>query len=177
MLQALITSKTRIKLLMKFFLNSRNTSYLRDLANEFGESTNAIRIELNRMEEAGLLKSQKQGNKKVYRSDKTHPLFSTIQSLLRKHTGIDQIVEHVVQKLGGLHSAYLVGSFARGVDQPVVELLLVGTDIDFDYLERLAGKAEEMIGRQIRYTLAEPADDLSLDRRFPEALMLWQAQS
>jgi hypothetical protein len=49
MLQALITSRTRIKLLLKFFLNSSNTSYLRDLAAEFGESTNAIRLELNHL--------------------------------------------------------------------------------------------------------------------------------
>ena len=52
-LDTLITSRTRVKLLMKFFLNSRTTSYLRDLENEFDESTNAIRVELNRFEKAG----------------------------------------------------------------------------------------------------------------------------
>jgi len=38
MLEALITSKTRIKLMPKFFLNSASTGYLRGLASEFGES-------------------------------------------------------------------------------------------------------------------------------------------
>ena len=41
MIDSLISSKTRIKLLMKFFLNPGVTSYLRGLADEFGESTNA----------------------------------------------------------------------------------------------------------------------------------------
>ena len=53
MIEALISSKTRIKLLLKFFLNSKTTSYLRGLEAEFGESSNAIRIELNRFEKAG----------------------------------------------------------------------------------------------------------------------------
>ena len=55
MIETLISSKTRIKLLLKFFLNSNTTAYLRSLESEFGESTNAIRIELNRLEEAGML--------------------------------------------------------------------------------------------------------------------------
>ena len=57
MLETLISSKTRIKLLLKFFLNSKATSYLRGLESEFGESSNGIRIELNRFEKAGMLSS------------------------------------------------------------------------------------------------------------------------
>ena len=53
MLEVLISSKTRIKLLLKFFLNPGSKAYLRGLAEEFNESTNSVRIELNRFEEAG----------------------------------------------------------------------------------------------------------------------------
>ena len=53
MIETLISSKTRIKLLLKFFLNSNTTAYLRGLEEEFGESTNSIRLELNRFEKAG----------------------------------------------------------------------------------------------------------------------------
>ena len=63
MIDTLISSKTRIKLLLKFFLNSNNKAYLRNLEEEFGESTNAIRIELNRFEQAGMLTSLSEGNK------------------------------------------------------------------------------------------------------------------
>ena len=57
MIETLISSKTRVKLLFKFFLNKETTAYLRGLENEMGESTNAIRIELNKFEKAGLLKA------------------------------------------------------------------------------------------------------------------------
>ena len=69
MLETLISSKTRIKLLLKFFLNSKATSYLRGLESEFGESSNGIRIELNRFEKAGMLSSFVKGNKKYFKSE------------------------------------------------------------------------------------------------------------
>ena len=49
MLDSIITSKARIKLLVKFFINPNSNGYLHKLANEFGESNNNIRVELNRL--------------------------------------------------------------------------------------------------------------------------------
>ena len=57
MLESLITSKTRLRLLIKFFLNIANKGYLNSLANEFGESTNSVRKELNNLSSAGYLKN------------------------------------------------------------------------------------------------------------------------
>ena len=47
MLGELITSKTRLRLLVKFFISQANKGYLNGLASEMGESTNSIRKELN----------------------------------------------------------------------------------------------------------------------------------
>ena len=174
MLDTLITSKTRVKLLMKFFLNSRTTSYLRDLEGEFGESTNAIRVELNRLEEAGLLRSSRESNKKIYQANQRHPLFGDIHSLLRKHTGMDQIIEQVVEKLGNVHSAFVLGHFARGLDHDTIELLLVGEDIDLEYLHRLIDRAEKTIGRRIKLVMQSPAEAPAFLKAYPEALLLWQ---
>ncbi len=173
MLQTLITSRTRVKLLLKFFLNSRNTSYLRDLEAEFGESTNAIRLELNRLEDAGLLNSRKEGNKKLYQANQKHPLFCDIHKILLKHTGIDHLVEKVVSGLGGLSSAYVTGHFARGQDHPVIDLLLVGSGIDQAYLMKLVEKAEKFISRRVRYIIATREEALQLLKDYPEALLLW----
>src|SRR5512138_470231 len=103
MLDTLITSKTRVKLLLKFFLNSNSRSYLRNLETEFGESTNAIRLELNRFEKAGLLISGKEQNRKVYKANNRHPLFPDIQNIIKKYVGFDQIILSVVEKLGNIH--------------------------------------------------------------------------
>jgi hypothetical protein len=173
-LEALITSKTRIKLLLKFFLNSDTTSYLRDLSAEFGESTNSVRLELNHMEQAGLLNTRMQGNKKVFRANKKHPLFETIRELLLKHTGIDQVVESVVKSLEGLYNAYVTGNFACGKDGPVIDILLIGENIDIPYLLVLIERAEELIDRKIRYVIIRPDEKEKYLSAYPEALLLWK---
>jgi hypothetical protein len=153
MIESLITSKTRIKLLLKFFLNSSTKAYLRGLEAEFGESTNAIRIELNRFEKAGLLTSHPEGNRKFFTANTGHPLFPDIQSLMLKHLGIDQLIDQVIEHLGEVQKVYLTGSFARGQESPDIEILLVGGTIDTLYLEKIIAKAGKLINKNILYHL------------------------
>jgi hypothetical protein len=176
MLDTLITSKTRLKLILKFFLNSSSRSHLRNLESEFGESTNAIRLELNKFEEAGLLKSEVKGNKKVFRANTNHPLFSDIHNILLKTIGFDQIIERVLTKLGNLEKAYVAGDFARGVDNPIIDLVLVGEDINQEYLVKLVGKTEELIKRKIRYVIfsVEEFEGYRKGMTDKEMLLIWE---
>lgn len=153
MLDTLITSKTRIKLLLKFFLNSSSKAYLRNLEYEFGESTNAIRIELNRFEQAGLLNSETEGNKRIYMANQKHPMFTEIQSIIHKFVGIDKIIGKVIVKLGDIKKVYITGEFAKGNDYPVIDLLIIANEIDRSYLSRLIEKTELIIKRKIRYAV------------------------
>ena len=114
MLNSLITSKTRIKLLLKFFLNSENRGYLRSLEQEFGESSNAIRVELNRLEKAGLLESEISGNRKYFQANTTHPLYKDLNSIIKKFVGIDQLIDKITSQIGDLEAAYITGDFAKG---------------------------------------------------------------
>ena len=104
MLENLITSKTRIKLMIKFFVNSDTTAYLRNLSEEFGESTNGIRQELNRFEDAKLLESKTEQNKKVYQANTNHPYFKDMHHLLLKYVGIDEIVDSVARAVVAIHT-------------------------------------------------------------------------
>lgn len=174
MLDTLITSKTRLKILLKFFLNERTTSYLRDLESEFGESTNSIRVELNRFEKAGLLSSNVQGNKKVFQANRKHPLFSDIKSILMKNIGIDQLLDRVIRRLGGLQKAYITGSFAKGNDSRVIDVLLVGSDINGEYLLRKVNQVEDMINRKIRYLLVSPSESEQILKEHSEALLVFE---
>jgi DNA-binding transcriptional ArsR family regulator len=175
MINALITSQTRIKLLKKFFLNSSTRAHLRGLETEFRESSNSIRIELNRFEEAGLLHSLRDGNKKLYQANREHPLYRDIHSIVLKETGIDRVIEKVIHRLGNLLSVYLVGDFAHGKDSKIIELIIVGADIDCEYLERKIKQAEELVGRKVTYTILGPdeADVQLLNLKPSDLLPLW----
>jgi len=173
MLNNLITSRTRIKLLKKFFLNSSTKAHLRGLASEFGESSNGIRVELNRFEEAGLLTSTREGNKKLYQANKNHPLYNDIHNIIMKETGIDTVIEKVIHRVGKLLSVYLTGDFACGRDGNVIELVLVGSNIDTEYLGRKIMQAEDITGRKVNYTLYHPDEaERYLNEYKPEELLL-----
>lgn len=176
MIETLISSKTRIKVLLKFFLNSTTTSYLRGLEGEFGDSTNSIRVELNKFEKAGLLSSFSKGNKKLFQANTEHPLFDEIHSIILKYVGIDRIITNVAKRLGDVHSVYLVGKFARGLDSNIIDLIFVG-NVDRDYLVKLITKVEDLISRKVRYLVYSKEEfDISLgDGDFEtQPLLLWK---
>lgn len=176
MLDTLITSKTRIKLLLKFFLNKNATAYLRNLSGEFGESSNAIRLELNKFEKAGLLKAYSEGNKKIYQAESTHPLFHDLHNLLCKFVGLDQIIDKVVRKLGGLEAAFVTGDIAKGKESDIIDLVLVGDAIDRTYLNKLIEKAEQLIHRRIRFLIytGEEIDAFIRQHGEGSVLLLWK---
>ncbi|MBS1635497.1 MAG: ArsR family transcriptional regulator [Bacteroidetes bacterium] len=158
MIETLISSKTRIKLLMKFFLNSQNTAYLRNLEEEFGESSNAVRVELNKFEKAGFLDSFSEGNKKLFTVNTSHPLFKDINSIVMKLTGLDHIVDYVVQRLGDLDKVYLVGKLAKGQSSDIIDLVLIGDNLNKTFLLEQIEKAEKKIDKKIRYVHYTPKE-------------------
>lgn len=151
MIETLISSKTRVKLLLKFFLNSRNTAYLRNLEDEFGESTNAIRVELNKFEKAGFLESTSEGNKKVFSVNTRHPLFKDINRIIMKMTGLEYVIDYVLQRIGDLEKVYLVGNMSKGQNTNIIDLVLVGDNLNKTFLIEQIEKAEKKIDKKIRY--------------------------
>lgn len=176
MLDTLITSKTRVKILLKFFLNSNSSAYLRNLEAEFNESTNAIRVELVRFEKAGLLKSWHKGNKKLFKANTEHPLFTPIHNLIMKHIGFDQIIASVIEKIGKIKYVFVVGDFANGIDTKIIDLILIGGDLDETYLLKLVKKAEKMIDRRIRYLIYSDKEFnlYKKESKGIEPLLLWK---
>ncbi len=145
----LIASKTRIKLLTRFFFNPLAKSYLRELAKEFNVSTNSVREELNQLTRTELLTSKKSGRQVHYMANQEHPLFPELKSMVSKVMGIDQVLDSIVKRLGDLESAYLIDDYAEGKDTGIIDLLLVG-DIDQYHLNDLSRKTERYIKRKIR---------------------------
>jgi hypothetical protein len=174
MLESLITSKTRIKLLLKFFLNINNQGYLRSLETEFNESTNGIRQELNRFEHAGLLLTESEGNKKLYRANTGHPLFKDLNSIILKFVGVEELLERVIDRLGNVQQVYLEGRIAQGLESDIVDLLFVGDDIDRNYLSSLVEKTEPLLKRKIRYLVFEEADaKIYVERHFKDLVLIF----
>ena len=177
LLSGLISSKTRIKLLVKFFFNPKTRSYLRELAKEFKVSTNSVREELNQLTRTNLLKSQRSGRQVFYMANPDHPLFNELKSMVSKVMGIDQVIDGIVNRLGDLEKAYLIDDYAEGKDTGIIDLLLVGK-IDQYHLNDLSRKTERYINRKIRSLVVskEEYDKLSPKLEQRPRILIWESK-
>ncbi|MDG1263858.1 MAG: ArsR family transcriptional regulator [Flavobacteriaceae bacterium] len=154
MLNKLITSKTRLRLLIKFFINQANSGYLNGLASEFSESTNSIRKELNHLSEAGYLEKFKDQNKVSYKANTNHPLFEMLQKVVFKHLGLEEIITRVLERMGPVQKILVVGDYAEGRDSGEIDVILIGNKLNTEYIEALEKKVENLIDRKVNLYLA-----------------------
>ena len=149
MLDTLISSKTRLNLLIRFFLNLAKKSHLRGIANDLNDSTNSIRIELNNLTKAGYLIKKREKNKINYLANQEHPLFHILVDLVKKHTGIEEIVKKIVASIDNLNSIYLIGDYAKGIDSGIIQIFIDGDINDRLFIQNILKSTEKKIGRKI----------------------------
>ena len=171
----LITSKTRIKILMRLFLNPNGAAYLRELADDFQVSPSQVKDELDQLHKAKLLVTNKRGRQVLFSANREHPLFNELQSIVKKALGMDAIIESIVKRLGNLQQAMLIDDYAEGKDTGIIDLVLIG-DIDTTNLLDLTAKTERYIERKIRtltMTLEEYEQQMTILDKRPQ-FVLWQ---
>ncbi len=175
-LSGIITSKLKIKLLVRFFLNPASRTYLRELAGEFNVSSNAVRTELNHLAGSRLIDAEKEGRKVFYQANQQHPLFPELASMARKVLGVEQVVESILLRLGRLEKAYLLDDYAQGKDSGIIDLLLVG-DIDNFHLHDLTRKTERYLQRKIRHLVLsrQEFEDFQQDLQSRPSLLIWES--
>lgn len=152
MLESLITSKTRIRILVKLFLNANTSGYLRGLAVEFNESTNSVRKELNQLSSAGYLDKDKDRNKVTYKANTQHPLFGPLQNMVRKYVGLDTIIDTVLSRMGDVSRLVVIGDYAEGLDSGLIDVVVEGKDLNTIYIKQMAKKIESEINRKVNFT-------------------------
>ena len=158
MLGSLITSKTRLRMLIKFFVSAANNGYLNGLASEFNESTNSIRKELNNLSEAGYLLKSKKNNRVIYNANTSHPMFDILQKIVRQHLGLEEIVETVIKRIGDVDQIALAGEYAMGIDSGNIEIIINGSKVNNEYLKNIKSKIKMKIGREVTFILNQKLD-------------------
>ena len=145
-------------MLIKFFVSAANNGYLNGLANEFNESTNSIRKELNNLSSAGYLLKSKENNRIIYNANTSHPMFSVLQKIVRQHLGLEDIVETVIERIGDVDQIALTGQYAKGIDSGKIEIIINGSNVNKDYLENIKPKIKNKIGREVIFLLNQNLD-------------------
>jgi DNA-binding transcriptional ArsR family regulator len=174
MFGGLITSKMRVRILQRLFLDPRQESYLRELAEEFNASPSQVRDELHQLNRAGVLTSERRGRQIHYRANTEYALFPELHSMVKKALGMDRILDSIIERLGNLELAFVVDDYATGRDSGLIDLVLVG-EIDQSNLADLVAKTERYIGRKIRPLALTRAEYQRLRAEFTRRprIVLW----
>src|SRR5690606_4783740 len=94
---------------------------------------------------------------KNYKANQQHPLYVEMQSIVAKYLGFDRLVEVVIKNLGNVQRAVVLGDYAKGIDSGTIELMLVGEEINVEYLDFLVEKAENKIKRKVKVQVVKEA--------------------
>ena len=68
--------------------------------------------------------------------------------------GLEDLVEAVLERMGNVENILLIGDYAKGIDSGNIEVLLVGKDLNFNYISKLEDKIENLIGRKVSFYLS-----------------------
>lgn len=152
MLQRLLTSKTRVKLLTLFLMNPEKELYIREIVRITNENINSIRRELSNLEEIGLLTSKRKGNTKYYAVERNMPIYSELTNIILKTEGISKIVKENLSKIGTIEAMFIYGSFASkkaGLSSDI-DLFIIGNVQEKQLILHIK-ELEKKLSREINY--------------------------
>lgn len=117
--------------------------------------------ELDRLEHAGLIRSERVGRARLIRLDQTSPYLDDLRSLTLKAYGPATVLAGFLHDVGGIDQAFIFGSWAaRYLGQPGpppgdIDVLVVGQP-ELEPLYAACEAAEDVLGRAVRPTVVEP---------------------
>lgn len=150
-----IVSKVRVKLLSILLSSAGELFHVRGLVRLAKEEINAVRRELMRMEEAGIVKKEARGNRLYYWARTDYLFYQDLLSAVSKTTGLGGAIYESRNKLGKINFVMLSGRTARGKPRKAedeVDLLVVG-EVVLPELASIVRSQETRLGREINYTV------------------------
>lgn len=152
----LTKSKLRRKILLYFFTNPEQESYLREIARKFQEDPSNLSKEMIRLEKENIFVSNYKGKQKYYKLNKSHPLFNELKSIVFKTIGVKGRLENIVNEVKGIISAFIYGSYAKNTENSAsdIDLFMIINKKKFRENEFLPyiHQLESQLSREINYT-------------------------
>ncbi|MGB4594086.1 MAG: winged helix-turn-helix domain-containing protein [Coriobacteriia bacterium] len=159
MLSTLVTSATRRALLVRFFTHPGERFYATQLIRELGLASAGVQKELARLESAGMIQSEREGNVRFFGVNTGHPLYAEIKSIVYKTEGLGDVLGGSIAQLPAVDAALVFGSVARGAEDASsdVDVLVLG-DVDVVALDQALSEAERTLEREVNATVLSRAE-------------------
>jgi len=177
LLEDIVISRVRVKLLELFLTNPEMIFHVRDIVRKVDEEINAVRRELAHMEKAGMVSKEQRANRLFYTFRKDYPLYLELVAIIAKTTGLGWDLIKNRGKLGKVKFVMMSGRFVRKMERRVatdVDILIIGSIVIPELIQLM--KAEETRrGSEINYSvMTEEEFDFRKNRRDPFVLSVLQ---
>lgn len=149
-LLSVLFPQVRSEVLRLLFADASCELHLRDLTRQSGLGLGTVQGELKKLSGADLVTSRRDGNRRYYRANASHPLFPDLRQLVLKTSGLRDVLAEALQDVKGVQVAFLFGSLAAGSGKAAsdVDLIVVGS-AGLRTLAPGLRRASEQLGREI----------------------------
>jgi len=150
MLKAIISSKTKRKLLTILLTNPKRRFYVRELSRNIKENINSVRCELKKLSSIGLVSSQREANLLYYKINTHCSIYKELKNLIYKTEAFGPYLKEIANLPNNICVAFIYGSTAydQEWEKSDIDLFVLGK-IDGEKLHRYIFRLEEEIGREI----------------------------
>jgi predicted nucleotidyltransferase len=162
-LASALFTRTQQRVLSLIFGQPDRTFFQQELIDQAGSGSGAVRRELDRLTESGLVTIDRVGAQKHYRANRSAPIFEELRGIVTKTVALTDPLREALRPLKKhIRLALVYGSVARGVDraQSDIDLLVVADDLPLERLFAKLEPTEKKLGRKVNptsYTAAEYA--------------------
>ena len=159
LLEEIFASRTRAGLIAAFTLRPGERLYLREVARLIRADVRAVKVELDRLERLGFLKSETSGNRRYMKVNQAFPLYPELKAMVIKTVGLGESLRAALAQLTGIRFAFVYGSVAQGEEtaESDLDLFIVGK-ASGPLLHKALSGAKAALRREIntsRFTLEE----------------------
>jgi len=175
MLETLLGSKLRAKVLGWLFSHPDERYFVRQITNLVKEDSTNVSRELIRLERTGILISTAEGKQKYYQANRQSPLFDELHGLIVKTVGVADVLRSALTSAQErIKVAFIFGSFASGNERrrSDIDVIVVGK-ISFEQVVSLLSPTEEKLRREVNpvvYPVAEFKRKVKEDHYFVKTI-------
>lgn len=159
MLDGIISSRTKRKILTLLLINPKGRFYVRELARHIEENVNSVRYELKRLTSIGLISSEKVANLLYYKINTRCPIYKDLKHLIYKTEALGSYLKQISNLPDDIQLAFVYGSTAydREMEKSDIDLFIVG-DIKGEQLHHHIIELEQKISREINTIHMSPSE-------------------
>lgn len=142
-------SDTQARLLSQLFLGNEKVS-LRRLSEETGSDRSTVARECDRLENAGILRSYREGNVRLVEPNDESPYFEPLKQLVWTSFGAVSTISTHLERVQEIDEAYIYGSWAArylGIEGPApadIDVLVVGSPSRLKVLQATTAAAKTL---------------------------------